>query len=181
MTLSEAEQQQLLAIARQAIESAFSGGGYTGATDGEPDGNLAAICGNFVTLTRDGNLRGCIGNLSPQHPLIRSVAANARKAAFEDHRFPRLDEAELPLVRIEVSVLTPPQPLAVSNLAELMRQLTPGVHGLVVEEGSRRATFLPQVWDKLPDAQQFLAHLFTKAGLSPGHWSENMRFSTMKR
>ncbi len=125
----------------------------------------------FVTLTERGRLRGCIGSLEAVRPLLDDVVANAAAAATRDPRFPPLTPPEVEGVAIEVSVLTAPRPLAASNLAEAATALRPGVDGLIVEDGAwHRATFLPQVWEELPEPEEFLRHLWAKAGMTPGTW-----------
>jgi len=119
----------------------------------------------FVTLTLHGQLRGCIGSLEAHRSLYDDVTRNARAAAFGDPRFPPLTADELPAVRIEVSVLTVPQPLQFSSEADALRRLRPGIDGVIFQYGSRQATFLPQVWEQLPEPHEFMAHLKQKAGL----------------
>lgn len=138
---------------------------------------LRAEGASFVTLTRDGDLRGCIGSAIAWRALGVDVADNAWKAAFRDPRFPALTAAELPGLTVSVSVLTPPEPLHVADDAELLRTLRPGVDGLILEDGGRRGLFLPNVWEQLPDAAAFLAHLKRKAGLPASHWSKTLRVS----
>jgi AmmeMemoRadiSam system protein B/AmmeMemoRadiSam system protein A len=119
----------------------------------------------FVTLTRDGALRGCVGSLSATRPLGEDVASNARAAAFQDPRFPKLKRAEWPGCRIEVSLLSAPKPIAFADEAELLAQIRAGEDGLILECDGKRATFLPQVWASLPDKRQFLGELVRKAEL----------------
>jgi len=119
----------------------------------------------FVTLTRDGALRGCIGSLSASRPLGEDVAANARAAAFQDPRFPKLKRDEWPRCHVEVSLLSTPKPISFGDEAELLAQLRAGEDGLILECDGKRATYLPQVWEGLPDKRQFLASLIGKAGL----------------
>lgn len=123
--------------------------------------------GTFVTLTKRGNLRGCIGSILPLKPLIYDVIDNTINAAFRDPRFPPLSESELPLIEIEVSVLTVPKKLDFSGKDDLLEKLKPGKDGVIIVKGAFQATFLPQVWDDLPDKEDFLANLCAKAGLSP--------------
>jgi AmmeMemoRadiSam system protein A len=119
-----------------------------------------------VTLTKDGNLRGCIGSLEARRPLIIDVRDNAVSAAFSDPRFPPVAPHELEDLHIEVSVLSPARRLPYDGPDDLIAKLRPGVDGVVIERGWHRATFLPQVWEKLPDPREFLAHLCLKAGLA---------------
>lgn len=131
----------------------------------------------FVTLTQHGALRGCIGSLTAYQPLRDDVAANAVGAAIRDPRFSPLPPAELADTRIEVSVLSEPEPLPFVDRADLLSRLRPGVDGLVLEFGNHRGTFLPQVWDSLPDPRDFLAQLVLKAGLPAGWWDNNTTIS----
>lgn len=131
----------------------------------------------FVTLKRDGRLRGCIGSLQAQRPLAADIVWNAWSAAFADPRFEKLAADELPGLQIGVSILSPPHRLHVSDEGDLKARLRPGVDGLVLADGEHRATFLPQVWEELQDVDSFLAHLKQKAGLRPDHWSETIQFS----
>jgi AmmeMemoRadiSam system protein B/AmmeMemoRadiSam system protein A len=119
----------------------------------------------FVTLTRDGALRGCMGSLAPFRPLGEDVAANARAAAFQDPRFPKLKREEWPHCRVEVSLLSAPKPIAFADEAELLAQIRAGEDGLLLECDGKRATYLPQVWETLPDKRRFLDELIKKAGL----------------
>lgn len=129
----------------------------------------------FVTLTRGGELRGCIGTLEAHRPLVEDLEHNARAAAFDDPRFPALSEAELARTRVEVSILSKPEPLSFKDEADALAQLRPGVDGVILEAGWHRATFLPQVWEQLPRPAEFLAHLKRKAGLAIDDWSEDVR------
>ena len=121
----------------------------------------------FVTLTRDGALRGCMGSLEATRSLGEDVASNARAAAFQDPRFPKLKREEWPRCRVEVSLLSAPKPIAFADEAELLAQIRAGEDGLILEADGRRATFLPQVWEGLPEKHQFLGELLKKAGLPP--------------
>jgi AmmeMemoRadiSam system protein A len=131
----------------------------------------------FVTLTKHGALRGCIGSLSAHRTLRDDVAANAVNAAVHDPRFPPLTHAELAETHIEVSVLSAPEPLPFANHADAVARLRPRLDGVILEYGSHRGTFLPQVWDQLPDASDFLVHLVRKAGLPAGWWDDSARLS----
>jgi AmmeMemoRadiSam system protein A len=129
----------------------------------------------FVTLTRETRLRGCIGTIQPSGPLVRAVAESAYSAAFRDPRFPQLQVEELAGTSIEISVLSPMEPLAAASRDALVAVLQPGVDGLLLEDGRYRSTFLPKVWEQLPDPDAFLDQLFLKAGLPAGHWSPSLR------
>jgi len=136
---------------------------------------LALPGATFVTLTQNGALRGCIGSLQAHRPLDQDVRANAVAAAFHDPRFPPLTLAELPRTRVEVSLLTAPQPMTFSSEADALRQLRPNVDGIIFIAGQRRSTFLPQVWEQLPEPRQFMAHLKQKAGLPADWWSSEVQ------
>jgi AmmeMemoRadiSam system protein A len=134
---------------------------------------------SFVTLTEGGRLRGCIGSLEAVRPLLDDVGANAVAAATGDPRFRPLTGRELGGVAIEVSVLSAHVPLSVSGLNDAYAALRPGIDGVIVEVGPwHRATFLPQVWEDLPKPDEFLSHLWQKAGLPPGVWREGTTLQT---
>nr|WP_052315085.1 AmmeMemoRadiSam system protein A [Thiocystis violascens] len=136
---------------------------------------LRATRATFVTLEFDGALRGCIGVLDAFRPLVEDVAHNAFAAAFQDPRFPRLRPDEFPRLTIKISILAPPEPLEFASQADLLGLIRPGVDGLILTDQGRRGTFLPSVWEQLPDPASFLEHLKLKAGLPPGYWSETLR------
>jgi len=132
---------------------------------------------SFVTLTRQGELRGCIGTLEAHRPLGLDVRENAVAAAFRDPRFMPLTREEFDDIRVEVSLLSPTEALAVASEEHALATLRPGIDGVVFEYGHYRSTFLPQVWEQLPEPAEFLAHLKRKAGLSMDFWSESVRLS----
>ena len=169
--LNETHGRLLTALARAAIAREFD---EPAAALPHPDW-LDAPGATFVTLTLGGRLRGCIGSLAAQRPLGEDVQYNARAAAFRDPRFPPLPAAELDKVRVEVSVLTPATPMAFIDEADALRQLRPGNDGVILEYDGHRATFLPQVWEQLPEPRQFMAHLKQKAGLSSDFWAGEVR------
>lgn len=138
---------------------------------------LAEPGASFVTLTRQGELRGCIGTLEAHRPLGVDVRENAVAAAFRDPRFMPLAFEEFEEIRVEVSLLSPSEPLVVVNEDEALIRLRPGIDGVVFEYGHYRSTFLPQVWEQLPKPAEFLAHLKRKAGLAADFWSESVRLS----
>ncbi|MCP3957157.1 MAG: AmmeMemoRadiSam system protein A [bacterium] len=129
----------------------------------------------FVTLMRGGSLRGCVGSLSAVRPLIDDVRENAVAAATRDSRFPPLVAEELDEVEIEVTLLSATEPMSYTDESDALAQLRPGVDGVVLRWGARRATFLPQVWDNLPEPEQFLAQLKRKAGLPTDFWDGDVR------
>jgi AmmeMemoRadiSam system protein A len=128
----------------------------------------------FVTLTQGGQLRGCIGTLEAYRPLLRDVRENAVAAAFRDPRFTPLRADELPRTRVEVSLLAAAEPIYFRDERDALEQLVPGVDGVILMHDSHRATFLPQVWESLPEPEQFMAQLKRKAGLPPDFWNEQL-------
>jgi len=130
----------------------------------------------FVTLELAEQLRGCIGSLEANRALALDVAVNAWSAAFRDPRFAPISAEECEELVIKISVLSEPQPLLVNDEEQLLEELRPGIDGLVLEEGDRRATFLPSVWESLQDPHVFLSQLRLKAGMPLDHWSAQMRF-----
>ncbi len=138
-------------------------------------GALARPGASFVTLKIEEKLRGCIGRIDPDGPLICSVARNAYAAAFDDPRFEPLTEPEFARLGIHISVLSEPTPMTFDSEEDLLRQLRPGVDGLVLEAGRCRGTFLPAVWQTLPEPRQFLDQLKVKAGLHPDAWPGDAR------
>lgn len=168
--LTPSERGLVLRLARRAVESAVRTGRLPEVNPAELPLALLATRACFVTLTREGQLRGCIGHLKARMPLYQAVLENARAAALEDYRFEPVRPSELEDLRIEVSVLTPPRPLAYKTPEELLQGLRPGVDGVILEIGSFTATFLPQVWEKLPGREQFLDQLCIKAGARPADW-----------
>ena len=131
----------------------------------------------FVTLMQNDNLRGCIGTLEAHRTLLDDVKHNANAAAFHDSRFSPLTSEELDITEIEISLLSAMQALQFSNEQEALAQLQPGVDGVVFEFAQHRSTFLPQVWQQLPDTGDFIAHLKTKAGLPADFWADDVRLS----
>ncbi len=129
---------------------------------------------SFVTLHLEGVLRGCIGTLEAYQPLIIDVAENAFNAAFRDPRFSALSLEEFPHLDYHISILTPPSILEVTSEADLLNQLRPNIDGVIIKEGMKRGTFLPSVWEQLPDKKSFLTQLKLKAGFSPSYWSDNI-------
>ena len=163
----------LIGLARHAIAERL--GISAVAPEIESAAWLQATAATFVTLTMRGALRGCIGTLTACRPLHEDVTANAVAAAFHDPRFPPLTAAEFDVVRVEVSLLSAMQPLAFADESGALSAIRPGVDGVVLEYGSHKATFLPQVWAQLPEPEQFMAHLKLKAGLTADFWHPDLR------
>lgn len=169
--MTESLGRALLALARNAIA-----GDLGQPTVREPDDAALQQPGAvFVTLTQDGQLRGCIGSLDARRPLDVDVRANARAAAFCDPRFEPLGADELAHTRVEVSLLTPPTPMTFTNQDDAVAQLRPGIDGVILEYDGHRGTFLPQVWESLPERHLFFAHLKHKAGLPADFWAPDIR------
>ncbi len=167
MTLSSTDREILLKLARETIARVLAGNEPPPVDLDSLSEELRQPGASFVTLTSGGVLRGCIGSIEPRQPLALDVRENALGAAFRDPRFRPLSRAELPQVHIEVSVLTRPQPFPFASPDDLLTRLRPNVDGVIIERGWHRATFLPQVWEKLPDPREFLSQLCLKAGLPP--------------
>ena len=169
------QRRALLALARQSVAHGLEQGCPLPVALSDYPTDLRARRATFVTLEAGGTLRGCIGHLEAVQPLVLDVAENAFAAAFRDPRFPPLTRPELARLAIEVSVLTPSQPLSFTSEEALLRMIEPGRDGLILEEGAARGTFLPTVWESLPEPRAFLRHLKQKAGLPPDHWSDRIR------
>jgi uncharacterized protein len=172
--LSAEEQIILLKLARQALEKGVRGEPLPPLDLQMLPAQLREIGATFVTLTKDGELRGCIGALDACQPLAEDVREHAIAAALHDYRFPHVSPDELAHIIIEVSRLTPPKPLKYSQPDELPKYLHPSVDGVVLKEDFRRATFLPQVWEKIPDPELFLNYLCQKMGAPPDLWRRKM-------
>lgn len=160
----------LLTIARNAIGKLFG----EQADDIAAHPELGKPGATFVTLTHNGQLRGCIGSLEAYRPLAIDVAENAVAAAVRDPRFPPLASDELASTRVEVSLLEASQRLDFIDEADAIARLRPGIDGLILTHGHRRSTFLPQVWESLPDPRHFMAQLKLKAGLPADFWDEEI-------
>lgn len=163
----------LLGIARASIADAL--GSAARADESAPC--LHAPGASFVTLTQQGELRGCIGTLEAHRPLLADIKANALAAAFRDPRFEPLQHRELDITEVEVSLLSPIQPIAFPSEADALAALRPGIDGVVLEYRHYHSTFLPQVWEQLPEPGLFMAHLKRKAGLPADFWAEELRLS----
>ena len=181
--LSEEEGKRLIQEARDAIEDSLfkreeknKKGDATGSTDSP---KFQEHRGTFVTLSIQGQLRGCIGHIIPQGPLIEEVRENALNAAFRDPRFPPLSSKEWENVEVELSILTEPRPLDYRDAEDLLSKLRPGIDGVIIKKGYHQATFLPQVWEQLPEKEAFLGNLCLKAGLENDAWKAgNLEVST---
>jgi len=168
--LTADEQQVLLRLARASMERSVRGEDLPYPDLEKLSSPLQERGASFVTLTVDGALRGCIGALEPSRPLALDVCDHAAAAALEDPRFRPVEVAELSHIEIEVSRLTLPVELEYSDPADLLARLRPGIDGVILRDHGRRATFLPQVWEKIPDKAAFLDQLCAKMGIVPDTW-----------
>ncbi|MGR9013138.1 MAG: AmmeMemoRadiSam system protein A [Gammaproteobacteria bacterium] len=175
MSLNKENQQRLLDLAKSSIQHGLKTGGPIKIDLSDYPQELAEPRATFVTLEINNQLRGCIGMLEAVRPLAEDIAENAYSAAFKDPRFPPLEAHELDKLAVHLSILTPAEPVTFSSEQDLIAQLQPGIDGLILEEGRRRGTFLPSVWESLPEPEQFLRHLKQKAGLPLDYWSTNIR------
>ncbi len=164
--LSGRHLEDLARFAAQTVLAAVDGHADPVLSSADPVFEQPGAC--FVSLHQGARLRGCIGTLAAWRPLLEDTAANARAAALRDPRFPPLTAAEVRHTEIEVSVLDTPAAMQFDSEDDFFRQLRPGVDGLVVTHGDRRATYLPAVWAQLPDPRKFVAELRRKAGIAPG-------------
>jgi len=171
--ISATERQILLKTARQAIEITLRGEKLPLLNLEELSPGLRESGACFVTLTKAGQLRGCVGSIEPAQALIYDVRDRAIGAAFADPRFPSLTAPELEDLVIEISTLTKPEPLLYDTPDNLVKKLRVGIDGVILKGQFRRATFLPQVWEKLPDPELFLSRLCQKMGLAADAWCNN--------
>lgn len=169
-SLNKKEQEILLKLARSSILSglAMDSAAFEKPTDVPP--RLQEKRGCFVTLNKNGSLRGCIGRIEPTSALISCVEENAINAAFRDPRFEPVTKDEMDAVNIEISILTRPRRIIFKDADDLKKQLIPGVHGVILSQGYRRSTFLPQVWEQLPQTEDFLEHLCIKGSMPGSAW-----------
>jgi AmmeMemoRadiSam system protein A len=177
--LTEEEGMCLLSVARQTIEQRLLNLEDESQSDPDLSPKFSERRGTFVTLTIEGSLRGCIGHIIPQESMIEGIRINALNAAFRDPRFRPLSRKEWEKVKIEISILTDPKPLPYTDADDLLKKLRPGIDGVIIKKGFNQATFLPQVWEQLPDKKDFLRHLCMKAGLDWDAWKhEKLEVST---
>jgi AmmeMemoRadiSam system protein A len=169
-TLGNEEKKILLQIARAALVSAARGDPTPVIDPSKLPASLLELGASFVTLTVNGNLRGCIGALEAYQPLAMDVQEHAIAAGMNDYRFAPVQPQELASVKIEISRLTQPERLEYVGADDLVQKLKPGIDGVILQDGWKKATFLPQVWEKLPDPSEFLEHLCLKMNASPQLW-----------
>lgn len=160
----------ILKLARDALNVAAERGDLSPIDLNSLPASLQEPGASFVTLTKDDALRGCIGTLEAKCPLAEDIRQHAVAAALHDYRFPALQADEVDDIRIEVSILTAPKPLEYEDSEELLRLLRPTVDGVIITDGIRRATFLPQVWERIPSPDLFLSMLCEKASLPSDAW-----------
>ncbi len=165
----------LLSVAVASVEHGIGRKRPPPVNEAEYPTDLLAARATFVTITKSGNLRGCVGTCLADQPLVKDVAVNAFAAAFRDTRFAPIARKELGALDIAISLLSKPRSIAVKSEAELLARLRPGIDGLILGEGRQRAVFLPDVWEALASPREFLAHLKLKAGLARDYWSAGMR------
>jgi AmmeMemoRadiSam system protein A len=173
--LSAAQRILLLQLARASIAHGLTHGRPVAVALHDYPEQLRVPGASFVTLHRQGQLRGCVGSLEARLPLVEDIAINAYAAAFHDPRFPSLRPAELDELTLHIAILQPAQALTFHSEADLLAQLRPGIDGLILQDGTHRATFLPAVWEGLPERHEFLTQLKRKAGLRQDHWSDNIQ------
>jgi hypothetical protein len=175
------ERGQLLKLARDALTGVVAKGALPPLESTAVPAKFRETKGCFVTLTKHGQLRGCIGHIVPREPLWQAVRDNARSAALDDPRFEPVRGEELKDIEVEVSVLTVPKPLAFSSPQDLVSKIHAGRDGIVLDIGGRMATYLPQVWEQIPEEAAFLAHLSEKAGRAGDAWKgPNVKVSTYR-
>ncbi|NQV29343.1 MAG: AmmeMemoRadiSam system protein A [Candidatus Marinimicrobia bacterium] len=173
---SSAEQLYLLQLARNSIKHGLEHNEALTPCAADFDDHLKENAAAFVTLEKQGALRGCIGSVEAYRPLIEDVAEHAWNAAFRDPRFSPVSPSEFSQLHIEISVLTAPQTISFKSEKDFRAQVVPRKDGLILQDGHRRSLFLPAVWEKLPDLNSFLSHLKQKAGLPENHWSGTIQF-----
>jgi AmmeMemoRadiSam system protein A len=175
MSLNKEHHRWLTELASSSIRHGLQTGKPLIIDLAECPAELAEQRATFVTLQKQHQLRGCIGTLDAVRPLAVDIAENAFSAAFRDPRFPPLAAHELSDLDIHLSILTPAEPIAFTSEQDLLKQLQAGIDGLILMEGGRRGTFLPSVWESLPEPEQFLRYLKQKAGLAPDYWSDTLK------
>jgi AmmeMemoRadiSam system protein A len=171
----QAERDILLKTARDSIYHGLTQQGMLSVDLDQIPAQLTQTRGCFVTLHLNKQLRGCIGSLTAHQALIDDVVQNAYSAAFRDPRFAPLTLEEFKNITLDISVLSKPEPMKFNSEADLIRQLRPSIDGLILSDNGHRGTFLPAVWEQLPDPAEFLRHLKNKAGLQADYWSSTVK------
>ena len=168
------EQNVLLNLAHHAIDHGLQYRQVLAVDPADFEPKLTEQRATFVTLNLNGALRGCIGTLEAHRPLVVDIAHNAFAAAFSDPRFEPVSESEFEALEIHISILNPSETMSFNSEEDLIRQIRPGIDGLILSEGTLRSTFLPAVWESLKEPEAFLQHLKLKAGLPANYWSESL-------
>ena len=171
--LAPPHKQQLLELAGDSIKKGLCGETLDIRQTDYPE-PLRVLRATFVTLHVDEKLRGCIGTIEARKPLVEDVVSNAHGAAFRDTRFPALTPTEFEQLDIHISILSPLEPVKFTSEDDLIAKLRPGIDGLMIEEGMHRGTFLPAVWESVPEPREFLNCLKVKAGLKADYWSNRI-------
>jgi AmmeMemoRadiSam system protein A len=174
MSFTEQQGKTLLDVAKASIKHGLAQRSPLTVNPLDYPSQLGEVRASFVTLKIHHNLRGCMGTIVAFRPLVSDVAYHAHAAAFSDPRFSPLQPSEFPDLDIHISVLSVPEPIYFNSEEDLIRQLRPGQDGLIIQEGIHRGTFLPSVWESLPEPREFLLHLKQKAGLPPTYWSNTL-------
>ena len=175
--LSDEEKQILMDVARQSIHCGLEKGIPLKINLSDYSTALQQERATFVTLNIHDHLRGCIGTLEAHQSLVEDVAEHAFAAAFRDPRFSPLNKSEEDKLDIHISMLTPTEPMSFTSEKDLLEQIQPGIDGLILETEYNRGTFLPSVWESLPDKKDFLNHLKMKAGLPSSFWRDDVKIS----
>lgn len=175
--LSEEDKALCLQVAKQSISHGIQHGCALKINHHDYSSHLQQILASFVTLNKGNKLRGCIGTLKAYQPLIEDIAEHAYAAAFNDPRFPAVRHNELDRLSIDISVLSTPTPLSFDSEDDLINKIRPNIDGLILEYGFNKGTFLPSVWEDLPNKKDFLNHLKTKAGLASDWWNNDIKVS----
>lgn len=179
--LTDHQRKTLKDISIASIKHGLKEGSPLAVDLAEIEDELTVLRATFVTLEKHGQLRGCIGMLEAHRPLIEDIAYNSYAAAFSDPRFPPLTEDELKDLSIHLSILSPAEAISCLSETDLIKQLRPGIDGLILDDGRHRATFLPSVWESLSNPTDFVQQLKIKAGLPVNYWSDDLhayRYST---
>lgn len=173
--LSEIDKVLLKQVAHESVRSAVCDGRLFTVDRESCTERLVLPGACFITLLKQGVLRGCMGTLEAHRPLLDDVISNANSAAMRDPRFPPISRGELDQLALSISVLSEPQEMVVATESELLSKIVPNVDGLILQDGAHRATYLPAVWAQLPNPQDFVRELKCKAGLSQDYWSETLK------
>ena len=175
MPLTNEEKEKLIQLALYSIENGIEAGEAFPVDSENYSTNLQKHKSSFVTLYKNGKLKGCIGRIKAERPLVVDVVDNAYSAAFSDSRFSKIRSKDLHILTIQISVLSPLENITFLSEQDLIDQIRPGIDGLILKKGANQGTFLPQVWENLPRSESFLRQLKQKAGLKKDYWSDKIR------